>query len=239
MTIGQLLGGGQVADVFEFGPHAIKLYRTPEGKRSAFREAATLVALEGSGLSVPLVHQVGCFDGRWGIVMSRAPRTVRAFDDPAALASLHIRLHHRDGARLSSLKQKLADDIGRAEQLSPKDRSTLLAYLAHLPAGDRLCHGDFHPGNIMGNGEEPCIVDWVDATQGPPEADACRTYLLALHNMPGLAEPYLGAYARQSGRRRDEILAWLPVVAAARLSENIAAEIDRLILLARSIGYQR
>jgi hypothetical protein len=79
----------------------------------------------------------------------------------------------------------------------------------------------------------------VDATQGPPEADACRTYLLALHNSPDLAEPFLSAYASRSSRRRETILAWLPVIAAARLAENVAAENERLLLLAKSVPDQQ
>jgi hypothetical protein len=240
MNIGRLLGSGQVAEVFEFGPHVIKLYRGQQHKKSAFREGATLAALEGSGLSVPVVHEINCFDGRWGVVMSRAPAsTPGSLGDAEALATLHIRLHQLDGGRLGPLKQKLAQDVERAGQLAPEHRDALLRYLAGLPNGDRLCHGDFHPGNIMGSIDEPFIVDWVDATQGPPEADACRTYLLALHNSPALAEPYLSAYASRTSRSRNTILAWLPVIAAARLAENVAAEDERLLLLAKSVPDQQ
>lgn len=239
MTIGKLLGRGQVAEVFEFGPHAIKLFRSARGKVSAFREAATLVTLEGSGLPVPVVHEIGCFGGRWGLVISRAPDSPIPFPaDPATLASLHVRLHKLHGARLGSLKQKLALEIGRAALLSLPESRALLSYLAELPDGDRLCHGDFHPGNIMGSSDEPFVVDWVDATQGAPEADACRSYLLALHNLPDFAEPYLSAYAALSGVPRDAVLAWLPVLAAARLSENVVAENERLLLLAKAISNQ-
>ena len=77
------------------------------------------------------------------------------------------------------------------------------------------------------------IIDWLDATSGPPAADACRTYLLLLNTVPGLAEAYLALYGARSGRPRDEIMAWLPLMAAARLAEGILAEAAALRHLAR------
>ncbi|WP_196260919.1 phosphotransferase [Pelagibacterium limicola] len=116
--------------------------------------------------------------------------------------------------------------------MSAQDRINLLSRLQSLSNDDRLCHGDFHPGNILGSEAEPFIVDWLDATSGPAQADACRTYLLALHHEPWLADQYLAAYAQASGWPAERILVWLPVVAAARLAENVIDEDSRLLALA-------
>ena len=66
-----------------------------------------------------------------------------------------------------------------------------------------------------------------------PEADACRTYLLALQHMPDLAELYLDAYLDLAGFSRSQVTDWLPVIAGARLAENIGAEAEKLIVLSR------
>src|SRR4030095_15455198 len=47
-----------------------------------------------------------------------------------------------------------------------------------LPAGDRLCHGDFHPGNLLVCADRVSVIDWPNATRGVPEADYARTMLL-------------------------------------------------------------
>lgn len=233
--IGKCLGVGRVAEVFEFGARVIKLYRPGEGKADAFREAETLCSLETTGLPVPGIFEVGQYEGRWGVVMSRAPEGFATIPpDPQTIAILHSQIHEVSATRLHSLKARLADRIARARQLSSGERDGLLIELAQLPEGNLLCHGDFHPGNIMGSLETPFFIDWVDASKGPPEADACRTYLLARTNAPGLAEPYLEAYVHQTKRSRQAILEWLPIVAAVRLTEKISHEENQLLELAKT-----
>src|SRR5437588_451136 len=56
--------------------------------------------------------------------------------------------------------------------------SYALGVLEGLPAGDRLCHGDFHPGNLMGTWEAPVVIDWGNASRGEPLADVARTEFL-------------------------------------------------------------
>ena len=41
-----------------------------------------------------------------------------------------------------------------------------------------VCHGDFHPLNVMVDGERASVIDWTDAGLGPREADVARTLLL-------------------------------------------------------------
>ena len=98
-----------------------------------------------------------------------------------------------------------------------------------MPDGERLCHGDFHPINVLGDAARPFVIDWPDACRGDPAADVCRSYLLLRHHARDLADPYLDAYCRLSAVPRPTILAWLPYIAAARLAEGIAGEADRLL----------
>jgi Ser/Thr protein kinase RdoA (MazF antagonist) len=103
-----------------------------------------------------------------------------------------------------------------------------------LPDGDRLLHGDFHPYNILGSLEAATVVDWLDATCGPPAADVCRSWLLMQTVSPALADAYLDAYLTISPLPRDAVFAWLPVLAAARLAENVPNETDSLIAMAEA-----
>ncbi|WP_245433164.1 phosphotransferase [Rhizobium anhuiense] len=153
------------------------------------------------------------------------------------MAQLHRRIHEKSGEGLPSLMARLSARIRRAEGLDPSSRKRLLYQLESLPDGDRVCHGDFHPWNIHGSGQEAMIVDWLDACCGNPLADVCRTYLLLLHALPDRAMGYAEAYARIAEVEVGAILAWLPVIAAARLTEGVADENDELLRLAEANGY--
>ena len=243
-AIGPIIGRGRVADVHVYGDRALKLYQAGWSKAPAYFEAAILAILESHDLPAPRVHEVGSFDGRWGLVMDHiGGQTLaeRMFADPGNVGAgldemvrLQLRVHAAADSRLRSLKARVADNIGRAPSLPTALRDRLLARLAALPDSDRLCHGDFHPYNIIGEGAATTIVDWLDTTIGPPAADACRSYLLLSLAAPQTAEPYLERYVTASGIARNAVLAWLPILAAARLNEGIAKEEATLLQLAGS-----
>jgi hypothetical protein len=48
-----------------------------------------------------------------------------------------------------------------------------------------------------------------------------------------LAELYLDAYLALAGLARGRVTDWLPVIAGARLAENIGAEAEKLIVLSQ------
>jgi aminoglycoside phosphotransferase (APT) family kinase protein len=240
-AIGRLLGSGNVAEVFEWGDRVIKLYRSADGKAAAFREAAIQAAVEKLGLPVPAVWGVQQVDGRWGVVFDRvrgASFAERMRDNPESvpmyldrLARLHRRIHSHAAPELAGLRPRLASGIAATNLLGEARKSALLAGLAGMPDGERLCHGDFHPKNIMGDAAQPIVIDWPDARRGEPAADVCRSWLLLKLHAEDLAEPYLDAYCRVGNLAREAIFGWLPYIAAARLVENVPGETDRLLAI--------
>ena len=242
LTIGHLVGSGRIAEVFEYGDQVVKLYRDPAARSPAFIEAAILAIVSDHGLPTPAVHEVGHYAGRWGLVMDRAPGeplarfaqgqpelVPEAVDE---MVSLHLRMHEKPEARLPSLKARLANRIGRAPRLDAVLQQDLLEGLSALPDGDRLCHGDFHPFNIIGLPGQTMVIDWLDASTGHPAADICRSFVILMRAVPELAENYVDRYAALSGIAKADILAWLPFVAAARLTEGIAEEEAALLRFA-------
>jgi aminoglycoside phosphotransferase (APT) family kinase protein len=240
--LGGLLGSGKEAEVYEYGDRVAKLYKPHALKRSAFREAAILAFVESLGLPAPNVHGVRSFEGRWAVLMDRANGLLFAHvmrHDPAAIpahlkamAALHVRVHAEPAAQLASLNAKLAANIARATALGDALRDTLLKRLAAMPDGGRLCHGDFHPENIVGPIGRETILDWLDASRGDPAADVCRTYVLIKPVSEELASAYVEAYVAFGKVRRDEIMNWLPFVAAARLAEGVPDEVEGLMAMA-------
>ena len=242
MEIGALLGSGNVAEAFEYGPHVLKLYRYPQARSAAFIEAATLSVLTDHGLPTPRVHQVGLFEERWGLVMDRAMgETLARFTTEGVelvpggfeeMLRLHRLIHAEADPRLPSLMARLRYRLGRIEGIEETLRSRLLARLAALPDGDRLCHGDFHPFNIVGVPGSAMVIDWLDAASGPPAADVARSYMLIAAAAEDFATGYVAAYAAAAAMDPAEIMAWVPVVAAARLVHENASADERARLLA-------
>jgi hypothetical protein len=244
-ALGRLLGAGKEAEVFAFGGGAVKLYAAAAAKRSAFREAANTAVAESLGLPVPKIHGLRCFDDRWGIMMSLADgpsfaESIKANPDLTStylteMARLQFRVHGQPGTHFAGLKARLAANIRRANGLDGTTRSRVLAKLQALPEGERLCHGDFHPFNILGSPNHPTIIDWLDASSGAPAADVCRSYILISHSGPEIASTYVEAYIEVSGETRANIFEWLPVVAAARLAEDVPKEAARLTKMAAAL----
>ena len=243
-TLGRLLGSGKEAEVYECGELVVKLYRATASKRSAFREAAILSAIEALELPAPTVWGVRQIDERWGVLMARADGPTfteglrRENMAPAYLrqmALLHLRIHNCQAAHFACVNARLAANIRQTVMLGEARQKALLEGLAALPEGDRLCHGDFHPMNILGSPGREMVVDWLDASRGDPAADVCRSYVLMKPSYPELASVYLGMYSERSGVRKERILGWLPFVAAARLAEGVPNEVDQLMAMADAI----
>jgi aminoglycoside phosphotransferase (APT) family kinase protein len=79
-------------------------------------------------------------------------------------------------------------------------RATALAELVRLPDGDALCHGDFHPDNILLCPEGPAVIDWPNATRGDPCADFARTtVMLRVGSLPP-GTPALIRWGSRPGR---------------------------------------
>src|SRR5262245_55479689 len=94
------------------------------------------------------------------------------------MVRLHMRMHAHAAIQFASLNVRIAANIPATRRLDPRRKQELLDRIAEMPDGDRLCHGDFHPMNILGDPSQPIIIDWADARRGDPAADVCRSYLL-------------------------------------------------------------
>jgi aminoglycoside phosphotransferase (APT) family kinase protein len=162
-----------------------------------------------------------------------------------ALAKAHLAVHEVQAPEdLPDLRQVLAARIQDVALPAPL-RAFAVRVLDGLPTGDRLCHGDFHPGNVLVAADRVAVIDWANAARGVPEADHARTLLLLrwadpLPGTPLITRGLMAAgrsvfahqYARTYGGSRyrlPQVDSWLTVHAAARLAEGIEVERPTLI----------
>jgi Ser/Thr protein kinase RdoA (MazF antagonist) len=185
-VIGPQLGAGREAEVYAWGDDAVvKLYRP--GYLGHRAESVALARLDGHRVAPRLIDVVDC-DGRTGLVLERLGgsdmlallqrQPWRVLDLARALAKAHLAVHGVQApGDLPDLRQVLAARIEDAV-LPPQLRAFALRVLDGLPTGDRLCHGDFHPGNVLVPANRVSVIDWASAAHGVPEADYARTVLL-------------------------------------------------------------
>jgi thiamine kinase len=225
LGLGTRLGAGREAEVYAWGDDAvIKVYRPGFG---GYRlEAAALAALEGHHIAPGLVDVVDR-DGRPGVVLERVAgtdmldllrrRPWRVTALAGTLARTHLAIHQVVAPpELPDVRQVLAARI-RSADLTPDLREFVLRELDRLPAGDRLCHGDYHPGNVMiGAGSASpagqarsagmvgtstvSVIDWPNAARGVPEADHARAILLLRWADPDPGTPPLARALIVAGR---------------------------------------
>jgi aminoglycoside phosphotransferase (APT) family kinase protein len=153
---------------------------------------------------------------------------VRAFGFVGrSMAQLHLRLHDVDGSHLlHALKgaglpdtappfrvsMRLATFKGRLESLADRIRAADLAGLAAgvewaiknrpVEREQVLCHGDFHPLNILSErGELKGVIDWSLATIASPEFDVGNTRMLMTEASAASRGSVAAALARSTAKR--------------------------------------
>ena len=255
---------GATSEVFVWGENQVlKLYRDGFPPDEAEQEARRARAAASSGIPTPAVIAVVTVEGRQGVVFERVEgptllQTLLAHPDQCGvlaeeMAVLQAAMHSSTVSGLSSQHERLQRKIRGANGLSESSKERLLTSLDRLPNDKALCHGDFHPNNIVLTERGPVLIDWVDATEGHPLADVARSrHLLLTASLPDTApaaqrsqveqfralfcEAYLLRYDQLRPHAREELDDWLPLVAAARLSERLSSEeTDTLLKIANSM----
>ena len=222
---GEQIGSGMSAVIYARNGIAAKVYRQGQPKRQVFQEAFTLAAIADSGVPAPRVYEVETFCGRTALLMDQI-RGVSLLDvmlkNPEEtgecldkVVELQTAMHQVLSADFRPLRMVLHGNIAGSPGLTPEEKERLTGMLSALPDGFALCHGDFHGGNILFDGNSCTIIDWAEVACGCPAADACRSYLDYSIAQMELEEVYLRKYCAATGRTREEILAWLPVVTGA------------------------
>jgi aminoglycoside phosphotransferase (APT) family kinase protein len=160
------------------------------------------------------------------------------------MAQLHVEMHRNTINTLPSLRARLRRRIDQAAPLPEHLRKAALSVLDGLPDSDHLCHGDFHPENILLTAQRALVIDWNDATMGYPLGDVARTWLLFRFAGLDRHQPQrwldrmvrglmFGVYQRHYRKLAPYdthlLERWLIPVAAARLAENITEEAPYLL----------
>jgi len=210
-------------------------------------------ALHDAGLPVPRVGALLEIDGQYGQVYEhiQGPSLAQALfaapdPDPETIVALgrtfaqaQAAVHANTSApSLAPQKQVLAECIGRPSALASDLRQATLALLADMPVGTQLCHGDYHPFNVLLSPRGPIVIDWNNAHTGVALEDVARSLLIldgaAISDglpetlLASFREAYLSAYQQAMLYAPETLAVWRPIVAAVRFCDQDPALEDWL-----------
>jgi Ser/Thr protein kinase RdoA (MazF antagonist) len=253
-----LIGEGREAEVFALDDgRVLRLARDAHFEAALEAEYDALVAAAAAGAPVPRAFERVSVEGRPGLVLERlgarnllleiGAQPWRVWPIGRELGRMHGRIHAAVAPEsLEPVHERLRGRLASPLVPGPA-RAAALQRLERLPEGDRLCHGDFHPGNVLRSaGGGVVAIDWTGASRGDPGADVARSFLIIRHGAltpdatrtvqmlarvgrRALWAAYASAYGRADVAAASS---WLPVIAAARLAEDIAGERAQLLELA-------
>ena len=234
MNLGKPIASGNTANIYLYENKIIKIFKDHLPDTEPEYETRKQRFAYGSGLRVPNIIDIRKVNGKQAIIMEyveghtlgelvmKNMENVESFLEMSV--DIQMEIHNVRADELESMNRKLQREIESVKGLDVEIKSSLIKKLESKNSENRLCHGDFHFYNLIKSDNEVFIIDWVDASAGNPLADVCRTYILYSQVSVEIAELYLKLYCEKSGRNRKEILDWAPIIAAARLSENVDTE---------------
>ncbi|MBM7619959.1 tRNA A-37 threonylcarbamoyl transferase component Bud32 [Bacillus tianshenii] len=245
MTLLNKIATGNTASIYLHENKVVKVFRDDLPASAPMYEASKQQQAYGTGLRVPEVFEVTIIDGKPALVMEYVSgktlgQLVMEDREQAGYymglsVDIQREIHEKKIDSMEPMKEKLERQIESVGCLNQEVKAALLGKLASMTFESRLCHGDFHLYNLIQTDDGITIIDWVDASSGDIRADVYRSYLLYSQVSTELAELYVEIYCEKSGLGKEEIFSWAPIVAAARLAENVATEDEgRLLAIAQS-----
>lgn len=245
-----MIGQGNTAEIYEFETNKIiKLFRKGIPKEIAIYEYEKAIFIQTYINNAPKAYDFIENNSRCGIVYERINGKdlikvmIKSFTRinyySRMLAYIHMTIHKNvvKSDQDFSVKNKLISDIQAVDIMNDREKEYIMKYLVELSDGNSLCHFDYHPGNIMIQGKEPIVIDWMTACVGNSCADVARTYILLTYGeLPNagffvrklvsllqkhVCKVYYREYLKRSKLNEKEIEKWMLPVAAARLREWI------------------
>jgi len=165
----KLVGEGRTAEIWQHEDQRIlKLYREDVSEQNISREYTISQFVHAQGVRTPQPFELISEQTRQGIVFQQiqGPSLLKVMGEKPwkvskyarMMAGLHFDLHKLEiTEEIGQQKDMLKWNIIGAPMLSEDEKSVILSYLEKLPEGTHLCHGDFHPDNVLMDDE---LDDW-------------------------------------------------------------------------------
>ena len=238
-------------EIFVDKDKVIKLFFENHKTSDILNEALNQARVEeGTNLNVPRLLEVTKIDNRWALVSEKIEgKTITELikEEPENVdkylnifVEVQLTILSNSVPMLNRIKEKFTKKLKNATNIEENTKYELLERLNGMKNHTKLCHGDYHPSNVILKDDGTVyIIDWAHVTQGNASADAARTYLLfSLDGKKELAEKYLNLFSEKSSIRKNEIQRWIPIVAATQMTKQIKEEQELLSKWINVVDYE-
>ena len=258
MKLGKLIGQGRTAEIYEISKSKVlKLFRPSFPMGASDYEYRIVSKLSNQKLPIPNAEEVITVNNRKGIIYERiygptmmqviASNPLRMKNEAKRMAELHRSIQVNIEFDFPSQRIRTAENIKKTNLLNDELKDALLEKLHLLPNESFLCHGDFHPDNIIVSKDKLWVIDWTNATVGDLFSDIARTKILLKYAVLSGHEPwfmkvliskvrlkfyneYFLQYLRLVDGKKHDIDVWEAPVAASRLVELIPQKEKDLLI---------
>lgn len=249
MELKELIAVRPAKKVYKDGDLAIKVFEEGFSKADILNEALNHARVEETGLPIPRIHEVTKIGNQWAIVMDfikGKTLTQLMKENPEKFeeymnrfVDIQLLIHSKKAPLLNKHRDKMHRKISESG-LDATTRYELHTRLESMPKHTKICHGDFHPSNIIcGEDGVDYIIDWSHATQGNASADTARTYLLfCLEGDMRKADYYMNLFCKKSDTAKQYVQKWLPIVAASQLVKGKPEEREFLIRWTNVVDFE-
>ena len=238
-------------DIYVEDGKVIKLFVPSHPKSNILNEALNQARVdESSNLNIPKLYEVKKYNDRWAIVTEYIEgKTISELmqENPDRFDEylmLFVRVQQAILANsvpmLNRIKEKFTRKLETATNIDENTKYELLQRLNGFKNHDELCHGDYHPSNVIVKEDGTVyVIDWAHVTQGNAAADAARTFLLfSMEQKSELAEKYLETFSKVMNIPKQSIQRWIPIVAATQMTKNIEEEQEFLSNWINVVDYE-
>ncbi len=244
----KIIGSGATSDVFLYSDtQVLKLFKQEYTKEAVDYEANIVTEINRLGIAAPRIFSVVTVNNRFGIMYEYIKGSL-LFDELLnkkntkniikELVRNQIEINGKTSINLPEQSVRFEKQINRTD-LAGDTKEKIKDFIKKVPEENCVCHGDYHVGNIMRVNNELVVLDWMNCYSGNKETDLIRSILM-------FQSPYIPVKLNMiqkiifkifkkntAGTYKKEVLksvkirnykAWLVVVAAVRLSDNVPGE---------------
>lgn len=252
------IGEGRTANIYLLEENKIlKLLKNKNLLKDAQYEYKISKLLNENNILSPKTYGLVEHEGKPGIIfeyiqgetmlkkIQKNPFFILTFSK--ILTDLHLYINSRSIKEIPSLKEYLIENINKTDLLSEEKKQKIIEIVKSTDEDNKICHGDFHPDNILMSNNKPIIIDWLNCKKGNPKLDFARSYILINYgSLPSkismlekifvqlirklLLFNYIKRYKKKYNITKKDFNKYLICVCAARLNEKIPKQEKKKLL---------
>lgn len=240
MRYGKLIGVGNTASVYEWGKDKVlKLFYSDYPKEAIEKEFHNAITIRNMDFAKPKAYEIISYEDRIGIIYDMVKgeslldwvmKTGDVHECSVYMAKLHKAIIHNEVSNVLNYKEFLKSNIPNTLSVNLKKREEILQMIDRLQEGNTLCHGDFHPGNILISDGHTIVIDFMNVCHGYFLYDVARTVFLVEYTpvpmeagdrelLLRLKKTLADLYLMQMNVTREMIQDYLSVIIAVRAGE--------------------